>query len=235
VLEALRIAVVVASGVTLIAVAGCSVTPAGEEEEETAQAEGAFTGTRNVNLKYEGTCNFLRSCSSYSRGLPAGQVMWGCTGAGACSDSGLWVAGPNRSYCGKTVQICRNGTCTNALVKDVSVSRDWEASNGVLDALDLPHGLSGRCSGFGGGRVSVTVGGRGTSGTAPSTPSTSPSPPDDRGGGCYSATLAQDVDELTCVQARSDSEWYQCKNGLWYSGVEGYRGRYGTCSSTWPL
>ena len=32
---------------------------------------------------------------------------------------------------------------------------------------------------------------------------------------CYSATLAMDVPENTCVQARSDSQWYQCSAGEW--------------------
>jgi hypothetical protein len=55
------------------------------------------------------------------------------------------------------VRICRGSQCTNALVKDISVSRSWEASNGVLDAVGLPHGLSGRCGGYGGGSVTLTV------------------------------------------------------------------------------
>jgi hypothetical protein len=108
-------------------------------------------------LKYEGTCDFLRSCSTWSRGLPEGQVLWGCEGQGACSDDGLWMAGPNRSYCGKKVQVCKNGSCTTATVRDISVSRDWEASNGVMEAVGLPYGLTGRCSGYGGGRVTVKV------------------------------------------------------------------------------
>lgn len=44
-----------------------------------------------------------------------------------------------------------------ATVRDVSVSQDWEASNGGLDALGLPHCLTSRRGGFGGGRVTVTV------------------------------------------------------------------------------
>lgn len=127
------------------------------DEEAVGEAEDALSGARSVALKYEGTCDFLRSCSAYSRGLPAGQVKWGCTGVGACDDDGLWVAGPTRAQCGKKVRLCKGGRCTTAVVKDISVSRDWEASNGVLDALDLPHGLTGRCSGFGGGRVTATL------------------------------------------------------------------------------
>lgn len=136
-------------------VAACAASTEDEDDDDVGAVEGA--ATRSVSLKYEGTCEFLRSCSTWSRNLPEGQVTWGCTGVGMCKDEGLWVAGPTRSYCGKQVKICKGGTCTTATVKDVSVSRDWEASNGVLDALDLPHGLLGRCSGYGGGRVSVTV------------------------------------------------------------------------------
>jgi hypothetical protein len=142
-----------------LGVVGCaSYADDADEDMESSESE---LNARKVSLKYEGTCEFLRNCSSYSKSLPAGKVNWGCTGVGACSDSGKWVAGPNRSYCGKTVQICKGSKCTNAVVKDVSVTRDWEASNGVLSALGLPYGLSGRCSGYGGGSVTIsTVGGK---------------------------------------------------------------------------
>lgn len=123
-----------------------------------------------MNLQYEGTCEFLRTCSRFSRNLPEGQVTWGCEGRGACDDDALWVAGPTRSQCGKTVRICRGSRCTNALVKDVSVSRSWEASNGVLSALGLPFGLTGRCSGYGGGQVTVEVQSGGSQAGEPSTP-----------------------------------------------------------------
>ena len=35
------------------------------------------------------------------------------------------------------------------------------------------------------------------------------------GAACSSATLARDVDDGTCVQAATDSAWYQCNNGAW--------------------
>jgi hypothetical protein len=162
VLEKIRLLIVLGSTGLLIGAAGCAVDSTQDEEqgageETTGESEDELRTLNNVPLKYEGTCDFLRSCSSYSRNLPAGNVTWGCTGVGMCSDSALWVAGPTRSYCGKTVRICNGTRCTNALVKDISVSRDWEASNGVLSALRLPYGLTGRCSGFGGGRVRISV------------------------------------------------------------------------------
>jgi hypothetical protein len=224
----LRIVVVVAT-TSLASLAGCASEITDEDTDET---EGAATSS--VALKYEGTCDFLRSCSTYSRGLPAGKVTWGCTGVGTCSDSALWVAGPTRSYCGKTVKICKGGTCTNALVKDVSVSRDWEASNGVMAALGLPHGLTGRCSGFGGGRVTVS-----TTSAPVSTPpvSASSSGREDEDGSCFSTTLSKTVPEKSCVESRSNGVWYQCKDGDWYRGVEGdgASGPYGACAEKHPL
>jgi hypothetical protein len=222
----LRIVVVLST--SLATLAGCAAEV--PDDEEIGSAEGA--ATTSVALKYEGTCDFLRTCSTYSRGLPAGQVTWGCTGVGSCSDSALWVAGPTRSYCGKTVKICKGGTCTNALVKDVSVSRDWEASNGVMAALGLPHGLTGRCSGFGGGRVTVST----TAGAqTPQAPTSSSGPEDD--GSCFSTTLATTVPEKSCVESRSNGVWYQCKAGDWVRGVEGEgeTGPYGACAEKHPL
>ena len=144
--------------------AACATEADGDLEEEMEGTESAITN-KSVSLKYEGTCEFLRSCSTWSRGLPAGNVLWGCSAEnrdhgdreyGACDDDELWVAGPTRAYCGKTARICKGEVCVNAKVKDVSVSRDWEASNGVMAALGLPYGLTGRCSGYGGGKVRIT-------------------------------------------------------------------------------
>lgn len=142
---------------SLFVVVACAAPTDEEGAEEAGEVEGAASAAKSVSLKYEGTCDFLRSCSTWSRGLPEGQVLWGCTGQGTCDDDGLWMAAPNRSYCGKKVQVCKNGKCTTATVKDISVSRDWEASNGVMEAVDLPYGLTGRCSGYGGGKVTVKV------------------------------------------------------------------------------
>jgi len=44
---------------------------------------------------------------------------------------------------------------------------------------------------------------------------TTPAPGGDDGATCNSATLGREVPENTCVQARSDGEWYQCSEGLW--------------------
>jgi hypothetical protein len=242
-----RLGAIALGFVVPLTLAGCAAEPEGEETAD-SEADLSAAASRSVNLKYEGTCDFLRSCSTFSKNLPAGKVTWGCTGVGACSDSAKWVAGPNRSFCGKTVKICKGASCVNALVKAVSVSKDWEASNGVMDAIGLPHGLSGRCSGFGGGKVSISFGG-----TAPVTADAKEEPdtvqsdvplpperPDDlesdetiasRSAGCFSASCDRDMEELSCVQSATTGAFYQCKDGKWYRG-NATSGPFAACSSS---
>lgn len=141
--------------ISVLAVACVATTE--EDEPQGSVDEALSTAKKSVSLMYEGTCEFLHSCSSWSRRLPAGQVQWGCGGT-SCDDNANWVAGPSRAYCNKTVKICKGTTCTNALVKDISVARGWEASNGVMDDLDMNHTVNvASCSGTGGGRVTVQV------------------------------------------------------------------------------
>ena len=135
----------------------CVATTDDDPELQGATDEALSTSVKNVSLMYEGTCDFLHSCSSWSRRLPAGQVQWGCGGT-TCDDDANWVAGPSRSYCNKTVKICKGTKCTNAVVKDISVAKGWEASNGVMDDLGLGHTVDvAACSGSGGGRVTVQL------------------------------------------------------------------------------
>ena len=140
-------------GVMAVVAVGCGSAPLDGSENAGAASEGALT---EATLMFEGTCDFLHSCSSYSKHLPAGEVSWGCDGVEVCDDSAHWLAGPSHAYCGRTMQLCRNGVCTTARVKDVSDAHGWEGSTGVMKALGLPHGLSGKCSGFGGGQVTLT-------------------------------------------------------------------------------
>jgi len=107
-----------------------------------AAVEAAAETPRTVSLMYEGTCAFLRANSKWSRNAPAGEVMWGCEGLGECSDSEHWVAGPAKSYCGKTVEFCKGGKCTTAKVRDISVAKGWEGSQGVMNGLGAPYGTT---------------------------------------------------------------------------------------------
>lgn len=106
-------------------------------------------------LLFEGTCDFLHSCSSFSKRLPAGKVSWGCTGVQTCSDTDHWLAAPTRAYCGKTVTICHGSQCSTGKVLDVSNARAWEGSEVMLSAIGLPYKLTGKCSGAGGGPVTI--------------------------------------------------------------------------------
>ena len=106
-------------------------------------------------LLFEGTCNFLHSCSSFSKRLPVGKVSWGCVGVRTCSDSDHWLAAPSRAYCGKTVTICKGSQCSTGKVLDVSNAHAWEGSEGMLSAVGLSYKLTGKCSGVGGGPVTI--------------------------------------------------------------------------------
>jgi hypothetical protein len=129
--------------------------PSADPTDPATSADEALTKPRSVRLMYEGTCDFLHNCSSWSRRLPAGEVQWGCGGT-ACNDDDLWMAGPSHGYCNRKVKVCRGTQCVTAVVKDISDAKGWEASNGLLDALGLDHTVNVRaCSGSGGGTVTV--------------------------------------------------------------------------------
>jgi hypothetical protein len=133
------------------------VAPTDDEPDQGSTDEALSASPKNVSLMYEGTCAFLHNCSTWSRKLPVGEVQWGCGGT-TCDDDANWVAGPSRAYCNKTVKICKGARCTTAVVKDISVAKGWEASNGVMDDLGLGHTVDVEaCSGSGGGRVTVQL------------------------------------------------------------------------------
>ena len=142
----------------LVLVACSAETGSTDEADPNATSDDALTSSpKSVSLLYEGTCEFLHNCSSWSRKLPDNDVQWGCGGT-TCSNDDNWMAGPSRAYCNKKVKVCRNGTCTTAVIKDISDVHGWEASNGVMDDLGLSHTVNvDRCAGSGGGRVTVQV------------------------------------------------------------------------------
>ena len=146
--------------VASLAVACTAATEDGSDPSEdpsSAAGEDALTSVRAVSLMYEGSCAFLHNCSSWSRKLPEGEVQWGCGGTD-CSDDDLWIAGPSHSYCNRKAKICRGTKCTTATVRDISNAKGWEASNGVLDELGLPHTVNvSACNGSGGGKVTVQL------------------------------------------------------------------------------
>jgi len=43
------------------------------------------------------------------------------------------------------------------------------------------------------------------------------------------------MEAFSCVQARSNGIWFQCKDGLWYRNVQGNQGPFAPCTSMHPL
>ena len=137
-----------------------------EADQGGASSELRSDETTRTTLNFEGTCDFLRQCSTFSRNPPPNMVQWGCEGWQVCSNEDFFVAAPKvvnvngRSVrpCGMRVEICRpggGGACVTGTVRDISDRAVWEASAGVFSALDLDHGLTSRCSGY--GRAPVTL------------------------------------------------------------------------------
>jgi hypothetical protein len=150
-------ALVTAASLAVACTASSGDETDGTEDPASATGEDALTSTRSVSLMYEGSCAFLHNCSAWSRKLPVGQVQWGCGGTD-CSDDELWIAGPSHSYCNRKAKICHGTRCTTATVRDISDAHGWEASNGVMDALGLPHTVNvAACNGGGGGKVTVQL------------------------------------------------------------------------------
>jgi hypothetical protein len=53
---------------------------------------------------------------------------------------------------------------------------------------------------------------------------------------CRSATLGTRVAATTCVQSKSNNDWYQCVGGLWYNiGATASSGPGGACGEKFPL
>lgn len=149
----------VAALLALFALSACDLGPEPTPENEfddLGKADSPGSGYLGATeLQYEGSCNFLLSCSGPS--VSAGTVLWGCGGSG-CSMSDRWVAVPDwRTFmCGETVTICRGDTCTEAEVRDVSCCGRWEASHAVLEDLGVPHDSSAQsCTGYGSAHVKI--------------------------------------------------------------------------------
>ena len=144
----------------LIALSGCVDDP----EHESLYASDRADSTSllaSTTIQYEGSCEFLLNCSTYSDG----KVNWGCGGSGCTADM-PFIAAPASfaGVCGEEVTICLAGTdtCTVAEVKDMSCCNRWEASGTVLRNLGVSFGESvSACSGFGEAKVTIYRGGQG--------------------------------------------------------------------------
>lgn len=141
-------------------------------DDTTTAADGNTTDalrvgySQKIKLNFEGSCEFLRDCSTWSRNPPQpDEVQWGCEGWQVCSNSDHFLAAPSKIVlngksirpCGLTVRICRSpDNCTDAVVRDISDHAVWEGSPGLLEDLGMSWGFTGRCAGYGGGTVTMT-------------------------------------------------------------------------------
>jgi hypothetical protein len=168
---------------------------------------------------------------------------------GGTADGVGWYAASRQRYgCGAHLQVvATNGNCVVVEAKDYGpdVCVENAAHSPILDmsprASKALYGISGAgwsdhitvtvtevdsstplgtCTtttgGGGGGSGSGSGGGGGTTGAA-----------------CSSATMDRDVDDGECVQAASDSAWYQCQNGSFVaiSSRASCTSQYAWCSS----
>ena len=77
-----------------------------------------------------------------------------------------------------------------------------------------------------------------TSDTSDTSDDTADEPVKDDGtgpGSCWSPTMDAQMEAYSCVQSRANRVWFQCKDGLWYRGVEGSEGPFAPCRSVHPL
>lgn len=124
-------------------------------------------GSSVVTLDYEGSCGFLRQCSSYTRECIAhgdcgpGEVLWGYCGKGWCDVHGdKYMAAPPGYHCGQEVTICRVDDpciCTTGFIQDRSNVGHWEGGPGIFSALQAGGDDGTDCAGTGNVAVYIKV------------------------------------------------------------------------------
>lgn len=210
----------------------------------TAPDGGVSSGASHEGLS---GCHGLASSSQPSDGdyyltsfgfSPSDNGQMSC---GQYTSNGNWyyAASRQRFGCGAHIQIEANGKCVVTETDDYGPDECVEAAAGrpIIDASPLvSEALFGTQSAGWSDRYAIHVtvvdsstalgpcAGGGDAGSA-------------EGGGasCESATLGRSVPAGTCVQARSDDQWYQCTANGWESGGDGVSGPLGTCSASYPL
>lgn len=149
----------------LVSVSACGAAPEVEPgaEDDLSDIEQApldeltlsAMATVNTTLYYEGSCAFLRRCSSGAGAM--GKTY--CNGYYTCSDTAAWVARPTSvsiSKCGGTARICRGTRCVSAAIRDTSCCGHWEGNPAVFRALGLGYGDGSGCAGYGQASVSIS-------------------------------------------------------------------------------
>jgi hypothetical protein len=164
---------------------------------------------------------------------------------GYANGTGWYAASRQRYGCGTKLRVEANGKCVVVQAQDYGPDVCVEHAAG-LPILDASPRVSKELFGENGAgyidHLVVTV-----TEVASDVPvgvcATTPPPPDDGmpaplpSGTCDSATLGREVPAGTCVQARSDSKWYQCNGDTWVTPVDvaAESGPLGHCITWNPL
>ena len=169
----------------------------------------------------------------------------GIMSCGEYTKHGSWyyAASRQRFGCGAHIQIEANGKCVVAETDDYGPDKCVETAAGrpIIDASPLVSEYLYGTQGAGWSdhlAVHVTAVDASTplgpcaSSSSSSSNSNSNSNPTYQ---CYSHTLGDYEPALTCVQSASDSNWYQCTDQGWESGVSNGEGPAGPCSAQYPL
>jgi hypothetical protein len=217
----------------LILLAAC--TSDVEVTEDTNATSGAsVTYTSHLSGCHGKASTTIPSDGHYdltSFGGPGDEQKMSC--GGQADGKGWYAASRQRYGCGAKVMVQANGKCVVLAAQDYGpdVCVESAAHSPILDVSPAASKILFNSSSAGwSDHFAVTV-----TEVSASTPlgicsSAPPPPPGDttEGGGsgsgststgsgaaCSSATLARDVDDGTCVQAATDSQWYECNNGAW--------------------
>jgi len=211
------------SFIALIPFFGCTSNV--EVTEDTNATSGAsVTYTSHLTGCHGTASSSIPSNGHYdltSFGGPGDEQPMSC--GGQADGKGWYAASRQRYGCGAKVMVQANGKCVvlatmdygpdvcvenaaGAPILDVSPaaskilfntsSAGWSDHLAVVVTEVASSTPLGVCNGSGSGSGSGTTTG---------------------GAGCSSSTLDRDVDDGTCVQAATDSQWYECDNGNWDS------------------
>lgn len=165
---------------------------------------------------------------------------------GYANGTGWYAASRQRYGCGAKLRVEANGKCVVVQAQDYGPDSCVERAAG-LPILDASPKVSKELFGENGAGYSdrlivmVTEVGSATPvgicATTPPTPDDDDQPAPLPSGTCDSATLGREVPAGTCVQARSDGDWYQCNGDVWVTPVDeaAQSGPLGHCTSFNPL
>lgn len=235
--------------VSLTAIAGCAVEPAGDEGEATGESEDhllagrrlsekeaatlirqagfpeAVVGKMLCTIKYES--NFYEKASNKNRN---GTVDYGLFQVNSIH---LHDAGCPSTAAG-LYDAATNTKCALRIYKSQGINAwyGYQKHRSECDRYRAPTGAA------------ATTPPASTETGADTDPT--PAPPaaaDDNGGedtssegGCYSGTLAEIVPAAACVESKFDGGgWFQCHAGKWYRGATSTSGPYGACTESHPL